>query len=68
MKTGMVSNLRYVTPEEADALWGLGVTIWFKTSFNDWRPEYADPHIKPFWKQWVMSLPTSNPELAVEVE
>ena len=62
-------NLKEIDADAADTLWALGVDIWFKSNAYDWKKEYNSfPTMKPFWKQWVYALPTSNPQLAVEVE
>ena len=64
----MTPNLKVISAEEADVLWEMGIPIWYKSTMYDWREEPYDPSMKPFWVRWVEFLPTSSPQIAVEVE
>ncbi len=60
--------LKVITADEANALWSLGVPLWFYTdSVGEWR-WCANCGMKPFWDEWLAAVATSNPQLAVEVE
>jgi len=62
--------LKEITVDEADALWELGVSIWFKTRLYDWNVEpYAEANAcNRFWKRWATVVAKNYPQLAVEVE
>ena len=64
----MKPNLREITANEADTLWELGVSIWFKSDAVDWKVEHNVPYMRPFWQRWAIEVGNWNPLLAVEVE